>query len=117
MTHARTGGASGEPAGPGRGSARTCRLPLWHLDADPESVERGLAGLVLTVVELLRQLMERQAIRRVDQDDLTEEQIEKIGTTLMALEERMTELREHFGLSPEDLNIDLGPLGPLLPYQ
>jgi len=57
------------------------------------------------------------AIRRVDQDDLTEEQIEKIGTTLMVLEERMTELREHFGLSPEDLNIDLGPLGPLLPYQ
>lgn len=71
--------------------------------------------LVLTIVELLRQLMERQALRRVDQGDLTDDQVEKIGVTLMALEERMAELREHFGLSPEDLNLDLGPLGPLLP--
>lgn len=86
-----------------------------RIDVDRESVERGLAGLVLTIVELLRQLMERQALRRVDQGDLTDEQIERIGTTLMALEQRMTELREHFGLAPEDLNIDLGPLGPLLP--
>jgi gas vesicle protein GvpK len=86
-----------------------------RIDTDPESVERGLASLVLTVVELLRQLMERQALRRVDQGDLSEEQIEKIGVTLMALEERMAELRDHFGLSPQDLNIDLGPLGPLLP--
>jgi len=84
---------------------------------DPESVDRGLASLVLTVVELLRQLMERQALRRVDQGDLSPEQIEEIGTTLMILEERMTELREHFGLTPDDLNIDLGPLGPLLPDQ
>ncbi|MEV1147004.1 gas vesicle protein K [Micromonospora sp. NPDC049799] len=86
-----------------------------RLAVDPGSVERGLASLVLTVVELLRQLMERQALRRVDLGDLTEEQIERIGTTLMALEEQMTLLREHFGLSPEDLNLDLGPLGPLLP--
>lgn len=86
-----------------------------HLDVDRESVERGLAGLVLTVVELLRQLMERQALRRIDQGGLTDEQVENLGLTLMALEERMTELREHFGLTPEDLNIDLGPLGPLLP--
>jgi CRISPR/Cas system-associated endonuclease Cas1 len=76
-----------------------------------------LAGLVLTIVELLRQLMERQALRRIDQGDLTDEQIERIGSTLMALEERMAELREHFGLAPEDLNIDLGPLGPLLPRE
>jgi len=73
-----------------------------------------LVSLVLTLVELLRQLMERQAIRRVDRGGLTDEQIERIGTTLMLLEEKMTELREHFGLEPEDLNIDLGPLGPLL---
>jgi hypothetical protein len=86
-----------------------------HIDADPESVERGLVTLVLTLVELLRQLMERQALRRVEHGDLTDEQIERIGTTLMLLEERMAELREHFGLAPEDLNIDLGPLGPLLP--
>ena len=88
-----------------------------RIDADPESVERGLVSLVLTVVELLRQLMERQALRRVDQGTLTDEQIEKIGRTLMALENRMTELRDHFGLAPEDLNLDLGPLGPLLPYE
>ena len=88
--------------------------PRHRINSDPETVERGLAGLVLTLIELLRQLMERQAIRRVDHGDLTDEQIERIGTTLMLLEEKMTELREHFGLEPEDLNIDLGPLGPLL---
>lgn len=85
-----------------------------RIEADPESVERGLAGLVLSIVELLRQLMERQALRRVDRGDLTDEQVERIGRTLMALEQRMTELREHFGLSAEDLDIDLGPLGHLL---
>jgi hypothetical protein len=89
--------------------------PRQRINSDPESVERGLVALVLTLVELLRQLMERQAIRRVDRGDLTDEQVERIGTTLMLLEEKMTELREHFGLEPEDLNIDLGPLGPLLP--
>ena len=76
----------------------------------------GLVGLVLTLVELLRQLMERQALRRVEDGTLTDEQVEKIGWTLMSLENRMDELREHFGLAPEDLNLDLGPLGPLLPY-
>jgi Gas vesicle protein K len=86
-----------------------------RIELDRDSVERGLATLVLTIVELLRQLMERQALRRIDEGDLTEEQIERIGTTLMALEEQMVKLREHFGLTPEDLNLDLGPLGPLLP--
>lgn len=86
-----------------------------RIAVDRESVERGLAGLVLTIVELLRQLMERQALRRMDQGDLSDEQVEVLGLTLMALEDRMAELREHFGLKPEDLNIDLGPLGPLLP--
>ncbi len=85
-----------------------------RIDARPESVEKDLAALVLTLIELLRQLMERQAIRRVEQGSVTDEQVEKIGLTLMALEDRMAELREHFGLKPEDLNIDLGPLGPLL---
>ncbi|MGW4580555.1 gas vesicle protein K [Rhodococcus sp. 14C212] len=88
-----------------------------RIDSDPESVERGLVTLVLTLVELLRQLMERQALRRVDEGDLSDEQIERIGTTLMLLEERMGELRDHFGLTPEDLNIDLGPLGTLLPRE
>ena len=90
--------------------------PYRRIDTDPESVERGLVCLVLTIVELLRQLMERQALRRVEQEDLTDDQVEKIGLTLMALEERMAELTSHFGLRPEDLNLDLGPLGPLLPY-
>jgi hypothetical protein len=86
-----------------------------RIDADPESVEKGLVTLVLTLVELLRQLMERQALRRVDQGTLTDDQVEKVGSTLMALEARMAELRDHFGLTVEDLNLDLGPLGPLLP--
>ena len=88
-----------------------------RLDEDPELVEKGLATLVLTVVELLRQLMERQALRRVDDGSLSDDQIERIGSTLMALESRVAELREHFGLEPEDLNLDLGPLGPLLSYE
>lgn len=86
-----------------------------RMDVEPDTVARDLVALVLTVVELLRQLMERQAIRRVEEEDLTEDQIERIGTTLMLLEERMAELRERFGLRPEDLNLDLGPLGTLLP--
>src|SRR5262249_59074128 len=88
-----------------------------RIDADPESVEKGLVTLVLTLVELLRQLMERQALRRVDQGSLTDDQVEKVGSTLMALEARMAELRDHFGLTVEDLNLDLGPLGPLLPRE
>jgi len=85
-----------------------------RIDADPESVEKGLVQLVLTLVELLRQLMERQAIRRMDAGGLSEEDIERLGQTLMLLDEKMTELRDHFGLTPEELNIDLGPLGKLL---
>ncbi|WP_338144273.1 gas vesicle protein K [Nocardioides turkmenicus] len=81
---------------------------------DPESVEKGLVQLVLTLVELLRQLMERQAIRRMDAGGLSDDDIERLGQTLMLLDEKMTELRDHFGLTPEDLNIDLGPLGKLL---
>ncbi|GAA2366829.1 gas vesicle protein K [Dactylosporangium salmoneum] len=91
------------------------RPPGHRIEVDREAAERGFASLVLTVVELLRQLMERQALRRIDAGGLSDEQIEEIGVTLMALEERMTELREHFGLSAEDLNLDLGPLGTLLP--
>jgi len=88
-----------------------------RIDADPETAERSLVSLVLTVVELLRQLMERQALRRVDHGDLTDEQIEAVGQTLLRLEERMTELCDHFGLEPQDLNLDLGPLGSLLPEE
>jgi Gas vesicle protein K len=85
-----------------------------RVNADPESLERGLAQLVLTVVELLRQLMERQALRRVDGGGLSDEQVERLGRTFMELDKRMAELREEFGLNEEDLNLDLGPLGKLL---
>ena len=85
-----------------------------RVNADPESVERGLAQLVLTIVELLRQLMERQALRRVDGGSLSDEQIERLGRTFMELDRRMAELRDEFGLTEADLNLDLGPLGTLL---
>jgi Gas vesicle protein K len=87
----------------------------WRrIHADPENVERGLAQLVLTVVELLRQLMERQALRRVEAGGLDEETVERLGRTLMALEQRMEELKRTFELRDEDLNLNLGPLGWLL---
>ncbi|WP_020674113.1 gas vesicle protein K [Amycolatopsis nigrescens] len=86
-----------------------------RIDTDRDTVERDLMKLVLTIVELLRQLMERQALRRVDEGDLTEDQEERLGLTLMLLEERLTSLRERYGLSAADLNLDLGPLGSLLP--
>nr|WP_202514218.1 gas vesicle protein K [Streptomyces sp. SID8373] len=95
----------------GRGAAVTDA----RVDLDSDKVGKDLVTLVLTVVELLRQLMERQAIRRIDEGDLTDEQTEEIGTTLMLLEQRMTELCEQHGVRPEDLNLDLGPLGTLLP--
>lgn len=85
-----------------------------RVNADPESVERGLAQLVLTIVELLRQLMERQALRRIDGGTLSDEQIERLGRTFMALDERMAELLTEFGLDEQDLNLQLGPLGNLL---
>ena len=85
-----------------------------RVTADPEKVEQGLAQLVLTLIELLRQLMERQALRRMDDGTLTEEQIEELGLTFMRLAERMDELKETFGLRDEDLNLDLGPLGSLV---
>lgn len=85
-----------------------------RIDSDPEKVERGLAQLVLTLIELLRQLMERQAIRRVEGGELTEEETERLGQALMALEDRMEELKQHFEMTDDDLNIELGPLGRLL---
>ncbi|TVL89304.1 gas vesicle protein K [Streptomyces sp. SAJ15] len=93
---------------PDRGRAR-------RITTDPDTVERDLIRLVLTLVELLRQLMERQALHRVDQGDLTEEQEERLGMTLMVLHDRMADLCSRYGLTMQDLNLDLGPLGPLLP--
>ncbi|MFC4053644.1 gas vesicle protein K [Actinomadura syzygii] len=92
-------------------SART----MQRLRSDPENVERDLVKLVLTLVELIRQLMERQALRRAEGGDLTDDQIEALGLALMRLEEAMTRLKDHFDLDDHDLNLDLGPLGTLLP--
>jgi len=83
-----------------------------RIDSDAESIERDLFRLVLTVIELIRQLMERQAIRRMD--DLDDAQLEALGTALQKLDGAMSELRGRYGLTPADLNIDLGPLGMLL---
>ena len=85
-----------------------------RIDIDPDAVSRDLARLVLTVVELLRRVVEHQAVRRMEDPDLTEEQIERMGLALWRLEEKMGQMKEVFGLAGEELNIDLGPLGKLL---
>lgn len=86
------------------------KLPR-RINLEPEKVERGLTQLVLSLVELIRRLMEKQALRRIEGGSLTAEQVERLGTTLMRLEEQMEELKDHFKI--ENLNIDLGPLGNL----
>lgn len=99
---------------PEPGPGWTGRSVKGRIETDPEQVQRDLMRLVLTLVELIRQLMERQALRRIDEGDLSDEQVEDLGLGLMRLEEAITELRERFDLSVEDLNLDLGPLGNLL---
>jgi hypothetical protein len=84
-----------------------------RIAADPEIVENGLAKLVLSIVELVRRLLEKQAIRRMDRGNLSEEEIERLGNALMKLEEKMGELKRVFGLSDEDLNLKLGPVKSL----
>jgi hypothetical protein len=86
-----------------------------RIESDADSIERDLFRLVLTVVELVRQLMERQALRRVDTGDLPDAKVEELGLALMRLEEAMKELQDRFDIDARDLNLDLGPLGPLLP--
>ncbi len=90
----------------GRGPAR------WN--ADPDEVQRSVVQLVLTLVEFIRQLLERQAIRRMEAGTLSDQQTEDIGRALMSLEATVRDLASRFGLSPEDLNLDLGPVGKLL---
>ena len=85
-----------------------------RIDCNPENIEQGLAKLVLSLIELLRQLLERQAIRRMEGGSLTEEQIENMGEALMKLDAKIRELAAHFNLTPADLNLELGPLGNLL---
>jgi hypothetical protein len=84
-----------------------------RIDADPEDVEQGLARLVLTLIEVLRKVLEHQAVRRMDGGSLSDEEVERLGLALLRLSERMDELKRLFGLDDEDLEIDLGPLGRL----
>jgi len=85
-----------------------------RIDCTQETIEQGLAKLVLSLIELLRQLLERQAIRRMEGGSLSEAQVEEMGKALMTLEAKIRELADHFGLKPAELNLDLGPLGNLL---
>lgn len=85
-----------------------------RINATPDNAEHGLAKLVLTLIELIRKLVEKQAIRRVEGGSLSEDEIEQLGETLMKLETKMDELKKVFSLTDEDLNLDLGPLGELM---
>lgn len=85
-----------------------------RLALDPNKAQSGLASLVLTLVELIRQLLEREAVRRLERGTLSMDEVEQLGTAFLQLQEKIAELREVFGLSEEDLNIDLGPLGRVL---
>ena len=84
-----------------------------RIAADPEIVENGLARLVLAIIELVRRLLEKQALRRMDSGNLSEEEIERLGNALMKLEEKMGEMKAVFGLSDDDLNLKLGPVRTL----
>ena len=88
------------------------RPPRWN--ADPEDVRRAVLKLVLTLVELIRQLLERQAIRRMEAGTLTDDETESVGLALMRLQETVLDLAKQFGISPEELNLDLGPVGKLI---
>jgi hypothetical protein len=85
--------------------------PRWN--ADPEEVQKSVARLILALVEFLRKLMEKQAIRRMEAGTLTEEEVENVGLALMRLEETLHDIAGRFGLTPDELNLDLGPLGRL----
>lgn len=87
---------------------------IERINPTPDNADQGLAKLVLTVVELLRRVMEHEALRRIDGGNLTEDEIEKMGETFQKLDDKMKEMQGLFGLKPEDLNLDLGPLGNLM---
>ena len=93
---------------------QTADLLPNRINIDADSVEQGLAKLVLTLIELIRRLLEAQALRRMEGKDLTPRQVEDLGLALMKLESRMKDLKAEFGLSDDDLNLDLGPLGRLM---
>ena len=105
--------ATAVPGRSGAAAARKGGAPMrWN--PEPEEVQKSVVQLVLTIVELLRRLMERQAIRRMEQKTLTRNEVEVVGEALMKLEETVREIGKKFGLTPEELNLDLGPLGKLM---
>ena len=89
-------------------------VPMPRIALDPENIRKGLGQLVLTLVELIRQLLEKQALRRIEGGSLSDVEIERLGLTFMRLGEEMQWLKEQFGLKDEELNLDLGPLGKLI---
>jgi tRNA(Met) C34 N-acetyltransferase TmcA len=94
--------------------AAPTRAPSQRIALDPDNVRKGLGQLVLTVIELIRKLLEKQALRRIESESLTDEEIERLGRTLLGLQEQVDWLKVQFGLTDEDLNLDLGPLGKLI---
>jgi hypothetical protein len=97
-----------------RTAARGKNVAPLRWNPEPEDVQRSVAQLVLTIVEFLRQLMERQAIRRMEQKTLTRKEVDAVGRALMQLEATVRDIGARFGLTPEDLNLDLGPVGKLM---
>ncbi|HSH46124.1 MAG TPA: gas vesicle protein K [Longimicrobiales bacterium] len=122
-----SGGGSGVPGGDGESGPEPTPEPTpsaglrqvapalpERIDASPEDIEAGVGKLVLTLIEFLRQVLEHQAVRRMEGGGLSDEEMERLGLALMRLEERLDEIRDTFGIDRDDLNIDLGPLGQLL---
>jgi hypothetical protein len=107
---------AGEKASPMFARDPVCSLPrrIDHPDFDPAKIEHGLAKLALTLVELIRRLMERQALRKMERGTLSELQVERLGEAFRRLENKMVELKRAFGLHDDELNLDLGPLGALM---
>jgi hypothetical protein len=110
----RLGTSSAVAVGKQRTATRRNASAPMRWNPDPEDVQKSVAQLVLTIVEFLRRLMERQAIRRMEQKTLTKKEVEAVGTALMTLEQTIRDIGRRFGLTPEDLNLDLGPLGKLM---
>ena len=106
--------AAARPSGRRRTPAARNGARRMRWNPRPEDMQKSVAQLVLALVELLRRLMERQAIRRMEQKTLSPEEVERVGRALMTLEETVREIGKKFGLGPEELNLDLGPLGKLL---
>ena len=102
-----------QPAGAGLAAATSTAACRRGSASTPRTSSNGLVQLVLTLIELLRELLERQALRRIDGGSLTAEEIERLGLTFLRLAEEMDRLKQQFGLSDDDLNLDLGPLGTL----